>query len=65
MVCVNKSWTPTILQDIYFENGQDALDLENYNKKKYKEFQYIGEHIMGNGNSELFTENILELDNED
>ncbi len=59
---VNKSWTPTILQELYFENGQDALDLEKYNKLTFKEFQYTGEHILGNGNTELFITDILGLD---
>ncbi len=56
---VKNPWTPTILQEIYFPLGQDALDLETTNKNKYKEFKYNGEHILGNGNTELFVKDIL------
>jgi hypothetical protein len=56
---VSSDWTPTILQELYFENGQDALDLERYNKQTFKEFQYTGESIMQNGNTELFIKDIL------
>ncbi len=59
---VFKCWNPTILQELYFENGQDALDLERHNKQTYKEFQYRGNKIMQNGNSELFIKDILNED---
>ena len=59
---VFNDWSYDILQELYFENGKDALDLENYNKKVFKEHQYKGEPIMQNGNTELFIIDVLGLD---
>ena len=58
---IQKYWIPVILQQIYFKNGADALALETSHKQIFKEFKYNGEPIMVNGNSELFTKNILEV----
>jgi len=52
----------TILQELKFENGKDALDLESKIMKKFKAFKYFGKAIMVNGNSELFTKDVLLLD---
>ncbi|MDD4242683.1 MAG: hypothetical protein PHG08_00080 [Bacilli bacterium] len=58
---VPKLYQPIILQEIYFENGADAFALESKYKQQFKEFHYKGDPIMKNGNSELFTKNILEI----
>ena len=59
---VSKFYQSKILQEIYFENGIDALDLETKTKQQFKEFQYHGDKIMTNGNTELFVKDILGLD---
>jgi hypothetical protein len=58
-----KEYIPTILQELYFENGSDSLNMETKILRDFKEFKYIGEPIMQNGNTELFTKDILNLDN--
>lgn len=50
-----------IIKQKLYKNGQDALDWENKLKRKYKEFQYQGPEILSSGNTELFTEDIIEL----
>lgn len=50
-----------IVKQEEFAIGQDALDKETEIKQKYKEFRYTGHSILQNGNTELFTENILNL----
>jgi hypothetical protein len=52
----------TILQELCFENGKNALKLESKILKEFKTFKYLGEAIMDNGNSELFTKDVLGLD---
>jgi hypothetical protein len=56
------SWKHTILQELYFENGSEALNMETKILSDFKEFKYKGEKIMKNGNTELFTKDILNLD---
>ena len=48
-----------------FTNGEQAFRVEQMILKKYSEFKYIGEKIMTSGNTEMFTKDILELDNLD
>ena len=50
-----------IVKQKLYENGQDALDWETKLKRMYKEFQYQGPNILSSGNTELFTEDIIEL----
>lgn len=51
-----------ILKQEEFQNGQDALNKETKIKQKFKEYRYIGPDILiSNGNTELFTKNILNL----
>ena len=50
----------TILQETKYENGHLALAKEKLTK--FKEFQYTGENIMNNGNTELFIKDVLGLD---
>jgi hypothetical protein len=59
---IYKEYTPTILQELYFENGIDALRVETCILKAYNKFKYKGEKIMVNGNTELFIKDILGLD---
>jgi len=51
----------TIIQELYFENGFEALEMETKILKEFKGFLYQGDPIMKNGNSELFTIDILNL----
>ena len=50
-----------IVKQKLYEVGQDALDWETKLKRMYKEYQYKGPDILSSGNTELFTEDILEL----
>lgn len=50
-----------IVKQEKFEFGKSALDKETQIKQNYKEFRYTGPNILQNGNTELFTENILNL----
>lgn len=51
----------TIIQELRFEDGKDALIMETKILKEFEEFKYQGMPIMDNGNSELFTKDILNL----
>ena len=50
-----------IVKQKLYDNGQDALDWETKLKRMYKEYQYKGPDILSSGNTELFTEDIIEL----
>lgn len=51
-----------VLNQEKFANGLDALIKETKIKRKFKEFQYKGPKILlSNGDTELFTKNILNL----
>ena len=51
-----------IIKQEEFELGADALNKETEIKRKFKEFQYKGPDILvSNGNTELFTKDILNL----
>lgn len=50
-----------IVKQKLYENGQDALDWEQFLLKKYKKYQYTGHKVLESGNTELFTEDIIEL----
>jgi hypothetical protein len=50
-----------IIKQKLYAKGQDALDWETKLKQKYSEYQYKGPDILSSGNTELFTEDILEL----
>ena len=52
----------TILLEQMFENGKSALRMEQKILNKYKVFKYIGEPVLKRGNTELFTEDVLNLD---
>ena len=47
---------------LFFENGQDALDLETKIKREFKDYLYTGGSIIlqgAKGNAELFTKDVL------
>lgn len=48
-----------IITQIIFENGKEAYALEQFILNKYKKFSYTGPNVLKNGNTELFTENII------
>ena len=50
-----------IVKQKLYENGKDALDWETKLKRMYKEYQYKGPDILSSGNTELFTEDIMNL----
>lgn len=50
-----------IVKQKLYENGQDALDWETKLKRQFKEYQYKGPDILSSGNTELFTEDIMNL----
>jgi hypothetical protein len=49
----------TVLSEEYFERGEDALKKESRIKRRFRKHQYIGPPILSNGNTELFTVDIL------
>jgi len=51
----------TIIQELKYDKGIDARNLEREILQKFKEFKYEGIPIMNNGNSELFMMNVLNL----
>lgn len=50
-----------IVKQKLYENGQDALEEETRIKCQFKEFQYKGPDVLESGNTELFTEDILDV----
>lgn len=52
----------TILKEIHFQHGADALAEEQRLLKLYKEALYDGEALLSSGNSELFSRDVLKLD---
>jgi len=59
---INKNFKTTILQELFFESGSDALYMEKSILQEFKNFQYKGDPIMKSGNSELFIKDVLKLD---
>lgn len=53
----------TVLRTLTFEEGRSASDLEKYYLNLFRDHQYKGEPILSSGNTELFTHDILHLDN--
>ena len=50
-----------IVKQKLYENGADAYNWEQRLLKKYKQYQYKGPKVLENGNTELFTEDIISL----
>lgn len=57
--------TITVIDEIFFENGADAMALEKLLLAKYAHIKYPplkGKELVGNGHTELFTQNIWALE---
>lgn len=50
-----------IIKQKLYSKGKDALDWETKLKRKYKEYQYKGPNVLESGNTELFTEDIIAM----
>ena len=50
-----------IVKQKLYANGQEALDWETKLKYKYKQYQYKGPAVLKDGNTELFTEDIITM----
>ena len=50
-----------IVKQKLYTDGAEALKWETKLKRMYKEYQYKGPDILSSGNTELFTEDIIEL----
>ena len=53
-----------VLKTWEYENGADAIKDETNIKRHYKEHQWTGDDLLGNGNTELFKVDILGLDSD-
>jgi hypothetical protein len=53
-----------IIKESYYEWGEEALQEEARILKDYKKYKYLGAPFLRNGNSELFTKDVLLLDEE-
>ena len=51
-----------VVKQKLYEKGSDAVRLEQKLLKQYKEYQYIGPNVLKSGNTELFTEDVLSLE---
>ncbi len=59
---IDKKYKYSILQELHFDIGADASKLELNLKHINNKYQYKGEPIMKNGNTEVFIIDILGLD---
>lgn len=50
----------TILKEIKYENGKEAIDTETMLKRRFKPYRYVGDPMLLSGNTELFNINIYE-----
>ena len=50
-----------VLKTWYYESGKDARDREKEILTKYIPVKYIGEPLLSSGNTEIFSEDVLEL----
>jgi hypothetical protein len=48
-----------VLEEINFPSGAEARAAEKSLHSKFRKFRYSGDRILGNGNTEIFTVNIL------
>ena len=53
----------SVIRTWYFPKGSMALDIEKEILTEFKDFQYRGVGILRSGNTELFTMDVLDLDN--
>jgi hypothetical protein len=54
-------WKATVLQQLTFDNGSDCYEMEKSLHNEFSKYNYRGPAILKNGNTELFTCNILGL----
>jgi len=54
-------WTATIIQTVTFEDGAEARQLEKLYHKEFERFSYKGDIVLKNGNTELFTCDVMSL----
>lgn len=54
--------TATIIKELWFENGKEAYNLEKLLHQEFKEHRYLGDDILGNGNTELYITDVLQYD---
>lgn len=54
--------TIKIIKEWYFEDGYECYQQEQRILKQYKDFKYQGPSLLSNGNTELFSKDILMLD---
>ena len=52
-----------VIFSITLPSGYDAYELEQKILQKYKEYAYTGPKVLVSGNTEMFTENVLQLNN--
>lgn len=57
-----KNTTITILETVYFANGEDALKMEQETLREFASFRYSGPNILRIGNEELFTTDVFNID---
>jgi hypothetical protein len=55
--------TATAIKEIWFEDGNEARELEKELHKEFSEYRYLGDNIMHRGNTELFIKDVLNYDN--
>jgi len=60
---IKKGITATVLKELWLECGIEAKTLEKELHNEFKEYKYYGDSILDNGNTELFVNDILKLDN--
>jgi hypothetical protein len=54
----------TVVEVVEFERGRDAYDLEQMYLRELTEYSYSGPEVLSSGNTELFTCDVLDLDNQ-
>lgn len=54
----------TIINEVHYENGQDAYDEEQRLMELHSKYKYKGCPMLNTGNTELFTKDVLGLDND-
>ena len=51
-----------ILRTWYYENGEECAKTERTILEEFKSFKYYGDKVLRSGNTELFVEDVLQLD---
>lgn len=51
-----------VISTVTHRNASEVYQWEQYLHNKYRSHRYCGQSVMGNGNTELYTRDILELD---